>query len=282
MSSPSSSVAEARKALARRLADIRKDAGLSGEELSVRCGWGASKTSRIQSAARPASEADIRTWCRVCGAEDQVADLIASSRAVESMWTEWQQLERTGLRAAQESVAPLYERTRLFRVYASRTLPGMVQTREYTAAVLRAIQRDRGVVVDDVEQAVQARVERQRALLSGRHEFGLLIEEYVLRAAVCDAEAMASQLDRLISVSARPYVSLGVIPMGAGRSSLPAEDFYMFDEAEVAVELTSGYLRITQPGEIDAYNRAFAQLAAMAVRGAEARALVLSAIDSLG
>ncbi|MGW2491939.1 helix-turn-helix domain-containing protein [Streptomyces sp. NPDC001606] len=282
MSSPSSSVAEARKALAHRLTNIRKDAGLSGEELSVRCGWGPSKTSRIQSAARAASEADIRSWCVACGAEDQIPDLIAAARAVESMYTEWRQMERAGLRAAQDSVAALYERTRLFRVYASRVLPGMVQTREYTTAVLRSIQRDRGIVVNDVEQAVRARMERQEALFSGRHEFGLLIEEYVLRAAVCDAEAMAAQLDRLMSVSARPYVSLGIIPMSVGRPSLPAEDFYMFDEAEVAVELTSGYLRITQPSEVADYHRAFAQLASMAVRGVAAPTLVLRAIDSLG
>ncbi|CAL9360751.1 hypothetical protein SUDANB105_00660 [Streptomyces sp. enrichment culture] len=279
-SSPSSSVVEARKALARRLKDLRRDAGLTGEELSVRCGWGASKTSRIQSARRAPSESDIRTWCTACGAADQISDLIAAARAVDSMYTEWRQMERSGLRAAQESVAALYERTGLFRVYASRVLPGMVQTREYTAAVLRSIQRDR-VTVDDVEEAVQARMDRQKTLLSGRHRFGLLIEEYVLRAAVCDAEAMAGQLDRLMSVSARSFVSLGVIPLGASRSCLPAEDFYMFDDTEVAVELTSGYLRITQPSEIADYDRAFNNLASMAVHGAKARALILSAIDAL-
>ncbi|MGW7304041.1 helix-turn-helix domain-containing protein [Streptomyces sp. NPDC054835] len=281
MSSPSSSVVEAHKALARRLKDIRSDAGLTGDELSARCGWGPSKTSRIQSAARAPSESDIRIWCTACGAEDQIPDLIAAARAVDSMYTEWRQMERNGLRAAQDSVATLYERTRLFRVYASRVLPGMVQTREYTAAVLRSIQRDR-VDVDDVDEAVQARMERQKALLSGRHRFGLLIEECVLRAAVCDAEAMAAQLDRLMSVSARSFVSLGIIPLGAGRRHLPAEDFYMFDESEVAVELTSGYLRITQPSEIADYTRTFGNLASMAVHGARARALVLSAIDALG
>ncbi|MFP8903127.1 helix-turn-helix domain-containing protein [Streptomyces atacamensis] len=280
-SSPSSSVVEARKALARRLKDLRKDAGLTGEELSIRCGWGASKTSRIQNADRAPSESDIRTWCTACGAEDQIPDLIAAARAVDSMYTEWRQLERNGLRAAQESVTALYERTRLIRVYASRVLPGMVQTREYTAAVLRSIQRDR-VGVDDVDEAVQVRMDRQKTLLSGRHRFGLLIEEYVLRAAVCDPEAMADQLDRLMSVSARSFVSLGVIPLGAGRSCLPAEDFYMFDDTEVAVELTSGYLRITQPTEIADYDRAFNNLAGMAVHGAKARALILSALDALG
>ncbi|WP_097956264.1 MULTISPECIES: helix-turn-helix transcriptional regulator [Streptomyces] len=280
-SSPSSSVVEARKALAHRLINIRKDAGLTGEELSLRCGWNAAKTSRIQSAKKAPSESDIKAWCTACGASEQISDLIAAARAVESMYTEWRQMERNGLRAAQESVSGLYERTRLFRVYSSRVLPGMVQTAEYTTAVLRSIQRER-VAVDDVDEAVQARMERQNALFSGRHRFGLLVEECVLRSAVCDRRVMAAQLDHLIAIGAKPFVSLGVIPTGVGRAHLPAEDFYMFDEVEVAVELTSGYLRITQPREIADYTRAFTDAANMAVHGPQARALIQSAISALG
>ncbi|NJP48397.1 helix-turn-helix domain-containing protein [Actinacidiphila epipremni] len=279
--SPSSSVVEARKALARRLSDLRKDAGLTGEELSARCGWDAAKTSRIQSAKKAPSEADIRAWCVACDAGDRIPDVIAAARAVESMYTQWHQMERTGLRAAQESVGALYERTRLFRVYASRVLPGMVQTAGYTAAVLRSVQRER-VVVDDVEEAVQARTERQRMLFSGRHSFGLLIEEYVLRTAVCDAQTHAGQLRHLIAVGSWPSVSLGIIPTGCDRPHLPVEDFYVFDEAEVAVELTSGYLRITQPEEIADYVRTFTDLARMAVHGSRARELIVAAIDALG
>ncbi|MFJ5925891.1 helix-turn-helix domain-containing protein [Kitasatospora sp. NPDC092948] len=280
-SSPSSSVVEARKALAGRLTGLRKDAGLTGDELSARCGWHPAKTSRIQSGKSAPSEADVRAWCAACGADDQAPELIAAARTVDSMYTEWRRMERTGLRAAQESVAALYRRTGLFRVYASRVLPGMVQTPEYTTAVLRSIQRAR-VEVDDVDHAVEARLERQRMLFSGRHRFGLLIEEWVLHAAVCGPETMAAQLGHLLDVSASPFVSVGVIPTGPGRPHLPVEDFYLFDEAEVAVELTSGYLRITQPREIADYVRTFADLASMAVHGTASRQLIAAAIASFG
>lgn len=280
-SSPSSSVVAARKALADRLAGVRKDAGITGDELSARCGWHPAKTSRIQSGKAATSDADIRAWCAACGADDQVPDLIAASRAVDSMYTEWRRMEHTGLRAAQESVADLYQRTRVFRVYASRVVPGMVQTIEYTAAVLRSIQRSR-VAVDDVGEAVDARMERQRMLASGRHRFVLLVEEYVLRSAVCDAETMVGQLGQLIAVSTTPSVSLGIIPMKPGRDRLPVEDFYMFDDAEVAVELTSGYLRLTQPRDIGDYDRMFTELSKMAVYGTKARTLITAAIDALG
>ncbi|MER6395724.1 helix-turn-helix transcriptional regulator [Kitasatospora sp. NPDC001603] len=278
---PSSSVVAARKALAERLQDLRRDAGLTGRRLSELCGWNASKTSRIQAGQAAPSESDLRAWCHVCGADEQAEELIAASRAVDSMYVEWRRMERSGLRRAQESVFDIYQRTRSFRVYAGRVVPGMVQTRAYTAAVLRAVQRSRATV-DDVEAAVDSRMSRQRMLFSGRRTFALVIEEAVLRSTVCDRNTMADQLKHLISMSALASVSLGVIPLATGRARSPAEDFYMFDDAQTSIELVSGYLRLTQPGEIAMYARAFSELSAMAVHGENARVLITSAINSLG
>jgi hypothetical protein len=62
----------------------------------------------------------------------------------------------------------------------------------------------------------------------------------------------------------------------------PAEDFWIFDQAQVNVELISGWLTLTQPREIAAYGKAFSDLADLAVRGPQARALITKAIDALG
>ncbi|MFD9637186.1 helix-turn-helix domain-containing protein, partial [Streptomyces violascens] len=59
--SPSSSAQGAREALAVRLQHLRKDAGLTGRELSARCGWHPAKTTRILKGETPASDSDIRT-----------------------------------------------------------------------------------------------------------------------------------------------------------------------------------------------------------------------------
>ncbi|MBV2155085.1 helix-turn-helix transcriptional regulator [Kitasatospora sp. SUK 42] len=273
-----SSVVAARKALAERLRGLRRDAGITGDELSARCGWDPAKTSRLQGGKAAPSDADIRAWCRACGAEDQAQELITTSRAVESMYVEWRRLEKTGLRQAQDSVLDLYRCTRRFRVYASRTVPGMVQTRAYTTAVLRAVQRARGTV-DDVDAAVEFRMARQAMVFVGGATFALLVEEAVLRGAVCDADTMDGQLGQLITVSTLPQVSLGVIPLATGRTRSPAEDFYMFDDAQTSVELVSGHLRLTQPHEMEMYVRTFVELSQMAEFGAEARALIAAVID---
>jgi hypothetical protein len=93
---------------------------------------------------------------------------------------------------------------------------------------------------------------------------------------------MIGQLGQLIAVSTTASVSLGIIPMGPDRERLPVEDFYMFDDAEVAVELTSGYLRLTQPRDTGEYDRMFAELSKMAVYGTKARSLITSVIATLG
>ncbi|MGW4541348.1 helix-turn-helix domain-containing protein [Streptomyces chartreusis] len=279
--SASSSAQQARQVLADRLGELCRDAGLSGADLADLCEWSRSKSSRIMNARTPPSADDIRAWCRACGAEDQTEDLIAMLRTAEGMWVSWRRMERVGLRQAQEARLPLYQRTRRFRSYSSWLVPGMIQTQPYTTAALQAIQRRRGLV-DDVADAVAARMERQRVLYEGDRRFAFLVEESVLRTGIGGAEVMSGQLGHLISIASLPNVSLGVVPMGPDRERWPAEGFWIYDAAQVNVELISGYLTLTQPSEVSMYAETFAELADLAVYGAAARALITSAMDALG
>lgn len=279
---PSSSVQRARQELATRLREIRLDAGLTGRALSAAAGWHEAKTSRIESARQSPSDADIRTWCRVCGADKQAADLIAASRAADSMYVEWRRLHRTGLRRTQESAVPLYERTRLFRVYSSNVIPGFCQTPDYASALLAAIAAFRDTP-DDVEDAVAARMSRNRVLNTGDHRFTMLVEEAVLRYRVGDADVMAAQLGHLLGLMALPTVTFGLIPFSMGKRPVwPLESFYIFDDEQAHVELLSAMVTITAPGEIALYVRAFEKLTELAVYGAEARSLITAAINALG
>ncbi|MFT2017779.1 helix-turn-helix domain-containing protein [Streptomyces sp. 796.1] len=280
-SSPSSSAQEAREAVAARLRELLLDAGLTGRELASRCGWHPSKSSRIMNGKTPPSDADIRSWCEACGAIEQADDLIAANRTADSMYVQWKKLQRNGMRRAQEDVVPRWERTRQFRVYASNVVPGMLQTPGYATALMASITEFQGTP-DDVAEAVDARMSRAHVIREGNHRFALLIEESVLRYRIGDSEAMAGQLGYLLAVMALPRVSLGVIPFTAPRRIWPLEAFYMFDDQQVAVELLAAGVNVKAPSEIAEYGRAFQKLAEMAVHGAQARALIISAIDSLG
>ena len=280
-SSPSSSVITARKAIADRLVEIRKDARLTGDELSSRCAWHPAKTSRIQSGKSAPSENDIRTWCRVCDADAQVPDLIAALRAVESAYVEWRRLQRTGLRDLQESYVPQYEKTRAFRIYCSVVVPGLLQTPEYARALLESVVDFQGIP-NDVPEAVTARMGRARILRQGHHRFAFLVEESVLRAGQGGSEVMAGQLGHLLTVMSLPSVSLGVIPFNPGRSLWVQETFVILDDTAVEVELLTARITVTQPRELADYASAFTKLAEMAVYGVKARSLITAAIDALG
>lgn len=258
-----------------------KDSGLDGKQLAALCGWHPSKVSRISTAKTSPSADDLRAWCRACGRDDQTADLIASLRAVEGLWVEWRRMEHAGLRRAQQAVLPLFERTYWFRAYSSWLVPGLLQTHGYTEDVLRAVQRRR-VPVDDVADAVAIRMERQRVLREGQRRFAFLLEEPVLSNGLGDADTQVEQLERLIAVSALPNVSVGIVPTRLGRTRMPVEGFWIFDTAQVNVELVSGHLTLTQPSEVAMYADTFATLADIAVYGPKARRLITAAIDAIG
>lgn len=279
-SSPLSSTHAARAAIASRLDEIRRDAGLKGFELAERCHWHKSKVSRIASSRTAPSESDIRAWCTACGAGECAPDLIAASRTADSMYVQWRRLHRNGMRQVHERTKPLYQRTEAFRVYASNLVPGMLQTTEYAAGVLTSITDFQGTP-NDVEQAVRARKERSRVVREGRHHFALLVEEAVLYYRVCDKDAMAGQLGYLLSVMAQHNVSLGVIPFEVRRTVWPLEAFYCFDASQVAVETLTAEINVTAPSEIRTYLKAFGELSEIAVRGPEARTRITRAIDSL-
>ena len=279
---PSSSAWQARQALGARLGELRQDAGLTGRALARLCGWHESKVSRIEHARTAPSADDIRAWCQHCGRPGETEDLITFLRTVEDMFVEWRRMERTGLKRAQEAVLPLWERTRIFRAYSSWLIPGAVQTPAYTKAILRAIAARRELP-DDTDEAAAVRADRLRLLREGDHRFFVVIEESVLRNIIGGAEVMAGQLGHLITVASLPSVSLGIIPMGLERDVVwPVEDFWIFDDRQVNVELVSGWLTLTQPREIAMYAKTFGDLSQLAVRGAQARTLITAAIGELG
>ncbi|MFE6400403.1 helix-turn-helix domain-containing protein [Streptomyces alboflavus] len=281
-SSPSSSVQSAKEALGKRLREIRKDSGKTARAVAATAGWHESKCSRLENGKTPPSDEDIRIWTRICDAEDQTADLIATARGIDGMYVEWRRLESSGLKRVQESVLPLFERTLWFRFYQSWVVPGLLQTEDYTRTVLNTVVTVRDTV-DDTEGAVAARMDRQRVLHAGGRRFAFLIEEWVLRTVMGDKETTVSQLGHLIGMTATPSVSLGVIPMGVVRGNAwPTESFAMYDEAQVSVELVSASLTVTQPREIGDYGKAFAELAGIAAYGAAARKLITTAIDAFG
>ncbi|MFE3382929.1 helix-turn-helix domain-containing protein [Streptomyces anulatus] len=276
----SSSVQQAREALAGRLREIRRDAGISGRELAVRLRWSDSKVSRIGNAKTPPSDADIRAWCRACGADDRAPDLIAENRQSMDAHVQWKRVQRGGLRHVQESTEGLYRRTHLFRVYVSDVIPGFLQTPGYATALLSSIADFRGTP-DDVTEAVKVRIRRNAVLNDAAHRFSFVLEESVLRYRLCTVETMAAQLGHLLGVMDLQNVAVGIVPFSAQRTVWPMPTFTIFDDTRVHADTLDAASTLTQPSQIELHTRAFDRLSQGAARGVAARSLVASALASL-
>ena len=271
-------VKQARQALGARLRDIRRDARLTGRALASACQWHFTKISKLEHGTQNPSEDDIRIWCHACSAGDQVSDLIATLRAIESMYIEWQRHMRSGLKRSQASSVPLYERTRLFRGYENTVIPGLFHTAEYAAAIL-TFWNDFLDLSSNVDEAVATRMERQRILYVGNRRFVFVLEEQTLYTCVGGTDVMLGQLDRVLAVMSLPRVSLGIIPALGHRHCLTQGSFWIFDEDRVQVEGVSAGLDVTHPREIAVHVKAFALLQQSAVYGQVARQLIHKAFS---
>jgi transcriptional regulator with XRE-family HTH domain len=270
---------QAREALGARLRELRKDAGLTGRALAAAAGWHEAKVSKIEHGRQSPSEKDLSYWCALCGCADQLPDLIATVRHIEAMYVEWRREMRTGQRRLQESFASLWEGTRRFRIYESGLIPGLFQTADYAAAIIKHnIKRFK--TPNDLEEALAVRMERQKVLYSGDRRFVIVLEEQALRTRVGDEQTMAGQLDRLLAVMGLQRVSLGIIPAMAERHAWPCEGFWIYDDNRVIVETRSAVLTITPPREIAVYADVFERLQRSAVYGEAARNVINSVIGN--
>ena len=244
---PSSSAKEAQRALGARLREIRKDAGLSGRALGVATGQHFTRVSKIEHGVQAPSDQDIHDWCHACGAEEQIPDLIATARAVQSAYLEFRRQARAGMkRVLGAHTLSLYERTSLFRIYEHNVIPGLFQTAAYCAAML-SFWIGFLDAPDDLDAAVAARMERQRVIYQADKRFAVVLEEQALRTWFGNAETQAGQLGRLLEVMSVPTVSLGIIPMMTERAAIASAGFWTFDNSLVALETPTASIEVTRP-----------------------------------
>ncbi|NNH73341.1 helix-turn-helix domain-containing protein [Nocardia uniformis] len=274
----SGSLQEAREALGQRLRELRRAAGMSGRNLAELAGWHESKVSKLEHGTRPPTEMDIRAYCEILGASEQLPDLLATVRNLDSAYVEWRRVLSSGTKRGQHSLAKLAERTKLMRVYQPYVVPGLLQTADYAEAILRqAIDFYR--IPDDLDNGVAERIERQQILYRGDRRFHILMGEQALSTGVANADVMTGQLDRLMAVIGLPRVTFGIVPATA-YCPAPAMNFVMYDRSLVVVEGVTAELKITQPREIAQYGRAFDILASQSTTCDAARALIRNAISA--
>ena len=278
---PSSSATQARKELGARLRQLRKAAGLTGQAIAHATGQHVTRVSRIENGVQPPTEHNIRGWCAVCGAEDQIPDLIATAQSVESAYLEWSRQSRTGMRRLGDlhSVAT-YRQTTTFRIHEPIVMPGIFQTEAYIRQMLNFWYTFLNSP-DDADATVAMKAERTATALSPAKRILVLLGEQALRTRRGTPSDHADQLTHVLALMRLPFVSVGVIPADAQRRAIGTTGFWIFDDNAVALETPTAAIKVTRPQEIVLYAAMFEQLQNEAVYGHEARQLLARVLASL-
>jgi transcriptional regulator with XRE-family HTH domain len=270
-----SNIQQAREALGAHLRQLRRDGGFSGKEYAARLGWTASKVSKLELGQQTPTHGDITAWVEAAGQPDAAEALSSELATLESFYQEYRRRLRSGMRFRQQEALDLEAKARQIRVLNTHHVPGLFQTADYARAMLAKGARLHGAP-DDVDEAVAVRMQRQEVLYRPGKQFRFVVTEAVLRSgAAAPNEVMLAQLDRLVAATTLgPSLRFGVIPFAVQWPIFLDHGFWILDDDLVIVETLAAELRLTRPDEVATYARVFDQLAAIAVYGAAARAVI--------
>ncbi|WP_406374876.1 helix-turn-helix domain-containing protein [Streptomyces sp. NBC_00647] len=206
-----------------QLAGAREDAGLSQEQAARSLGFSAAKLSRIEAGKgrRPPTEGDVRALLEQYGTDDYEVSVLLRllERAGEPGW--WQRYDKRLMPEWFDRLVGLQEAATTIRTFEIQYVPGLLQTPEYTRAVV-----ERGLPTAPAAE-VQRRVElrmRRRELLdrADAPQLWAVVDESVLLRVLGSREVMRAQLEHLIEMAQRPHVVVQFVPLDVTNASAPA------------------------------------------------------------
>ncbi|MBV9794128.1 MAG: helix-turn-helix transcriptional regulator [Actinobacteria bacterium] len=192
---------------------IRKDAGLTQEQVAAAMDWSLSKLIRIEGGGVSISVSDLRsllTQYKISDG-DQVEELVDLARAAR---------QRAWFSAYRDITSPQYvmfvgyeAASSVIRQFEPTVVPGQLQTEEYARAVTLEYAADR------VDKLVELRMRRQELLEESRRRFHFILDEAVIRRRVGapgHPGIMRRQLRKLVETARQPNVTIQVVPFSAG------------------------------------------------------------------
>lgn len=201
-----------RRRLIAELRRLRAHAKLTQRQVADDLDWSPSKVIRIEQGAVRIAVTDLQALLNLYQVTDAtvVADLTSMARESKKLpFAEYRDVvSAEGIRYFQ------YEANAwIIRQIQGQLVPGLLQTEEYSRAVLNAY----GTPSEKADKIVESRKERRE--LFERPEppqTFFILDEAVLRREVGGSKIMNHQIDHLVAMSHRPNVSIQVVRFTAG------------------------------------------------------------------
>jgi transcriptional regulator with XRE-family HTH domain len=203
-----------RRRLGAALRRLREGSGLSLEAVAQELGWSTSKVSRIELAKIAVTPADVRALLGVLDVLTEEVETLVSLAGEDRQLGWWRQYAEV-LPPWFEGYLSLESEASRLLAYESEVVPGLLQTEQYAAEILRHSSYTQ--LPDEATRAAELRRARQ-VRLGGSDPVVLdvVINEGALRRVVGGRLVMCGQLTHLLAASELPNVALRVLPFAAG------------------------------------------------------------------
>ncbi|MEU9791100.1 helix-turn-helix transcriptional regulator [Streptomyces sparsogenes] len=257
-----------RRQLGRYLRDLRIQARLTVRAAANKLEWSEAKMWRIESGQTSLRSHDAEAMCKVYGASQELTEALmglAKETKARGWWHSYGDVIPLGF----DLFIGLEEAASQLWWYESELVPGLLQTEDYSRAIITADNPSEDV--DEIERRVRLRIRRQ-ALLSRATDPATLmavLNEAVLRRPVGGKKVMADQLKHLVDVGELPNVTIKVVPFAAGlHRGMLSGPFIVLrfppngdgKETEPPTVYSDGYtgdLYLDKPDEVARYDEAF-------------------------
>ncbi len=241
--------------LGQRLRALRKQRGVTGQELAKMIGYSQSGISKVEKGLlRPTIEVveQICKALKVPAAEKRL--LIEQTRLFLEEFNKWSIRSFDSYAESQKIVQEREQRATLHRGYNIQLVFGLLQAPEYMRCVFRALAPTSAT---DIEEAIAHRIKRQKILHQSGRSFHYILDERALESNLCDRRVMQEQLAMLRAASMNSNLELRILPMGAPLSVCSMTNFAIFDNSLVTVETLTHELTIWTDPDVQRYIHTF-------------------------
>ncbi|NBE99949.1 helix-turn-helix domain-containing protein [Nonomuraea sp. KC401] len=281
---PGSGPTALRILLGSQLRKLREAKNVTREEAGHLIRGSESKISRMELGRVGFKERDVADLLTLYGVEDPqardaVLDLVATANE-PGWWHRFNDVLPTWFQA----YVGLEEAAARIRTYEVQFVPGLLQTKEYTRAVVTA--GAAGIGAEEIARRVDLRLERQRILDKPDGPiFWAVIDEAALRRPIGGAEVMKAQIEHLIELMRQPSITIQIMPFSFGGHSAEGGAFSIlrFPDNDlpdvVYVEQLASALYLDKREDVDRYTEVMERLCAVSTTPDETIELLRTIAD---
>jgi transcriptional regulator with XRE-family HTH domain len=273
--------------LASEMRQLRVNAGLTADQLAKRIGRSRADISRLEN-GHVADQADVIKILDALGVDgdEWTATVTIAREASEKGW--WESDKTMGDRQA--LYANLEAGASAIRGYEQTFVPGLLQTPEFVHARTVATATIEPLSGTD-EGVLAGRAGRQRMLRRpGGPTLDVIVDELAVHRLTAPPRVVKQQLFHMATlVNAEPKISLRVLPVYARIKdfTVPRCTFWSYsypdpgDPQVIAIDTVTSDLILTDPEEVEPYNRLYERLWEAALPPAESLDLLTKAAADL-